>query len=91
VNYAPYIFGIVGVLGSLIGVIYHNLTNRLTDLETRFGNAKSVWNGKTPTIIASATRLDDMEKRMDRLEKSLTDWMIRMESKLDALAAGDRK
>lgn len=85
-NLAPYILGIVGLFTSLVGVIYHNLTGRLADLERQFGNAKEIFNGKTPTIIASATRLDDLERRMGKLEDKFDNWMTRIEEKLDRLS-----
>ena len=37
-------------------------------------------------VIASATRLDDLERRMGRLEDTLQRWMERLEDKVDAIA-----
>jgi hypothetical protein len=73
------------VIAALLGLIYKALTSRIASLEERFGNSDDVWEGKMPTIIASATRLDELEKRIGRLEDNLQRWMERVEDKIDGL------
>lgn len=76
---------IVGIIGTLIGVIYKSVTGRIQALETTVTKTNEEMNGKAPLLYTSTTRLDSIEKRLDRLEISFGEWMTRIEQKIDGL------
>ena len=76
---------LVTAITLLIGAVYRALANRVERLEQTLGDASDNWSEKTPTIIASSTRLNELERRMGRLEDKFDAWMQRIEDKLDRM------
>jgi archaellum component FlaC len=81
-----------GLVLALIGVVWKMLNSRIKTGEGRMDKiedlvtrTKENFNGKAPLIFASEQRLDDLEKRLDRLEDKFVLWLQRIEEKIDAL------